>query len=135
MFAQKTNYSELIVPKGDILPCAIEQFPAKEFFENECGWTRNDIAVLAATTSKSQYDAIVQRLVERKAEFNLKPDTSLVDAYKTLVPHWCQSPLELANFAEYAANLQLADVDDAYLKMRPDKVDKVEESPETEKAE
>lgn len=135
MFAQKINYSELIVPKGAILPCPIEQFPAKDFFQNECGWTRNDIAVLAATTSKSQYDAIVQRLVERKAEFNLKPDTKLVDAYKTCVPRWCQSPMELANFAEYAANLQLSDVDDAYEKMRPDKVDKVEESSEVEKSE
>ena len=36
MFAQKINYSELIVPNGDIHPCAIEQFPAKEFFQNEC---------------------------------------------------------------------------------------------------
>ena len=135
MFAQKINYSELIVPKGDILPCAIEQFPAKEFFSNECGWTRNDIAVLVATTSKSQYDAIVQRLVERKAEFNLKPDTKLVDAYKTCVPRWCQSPLELANFAEYAANLQLSDVDSAYKDIRPDKVEKADVSQEVEKSE
>ena len=135
MFAQKINYNELIVPNGVVIPCAIEQFPAKEFFQNECGWTRNDIAVLAATTSKSQYDAIVQRLVERKAEFNLKPDTKLVDAYKTCVPRWCQSPMELANFAEYAANLQLSDVDDAYLKMRPDKVELTEESQEVEKSE
>ena len=135
MFSQKINYSELIVPNGDILPCAIEQFPSKDFFQNECGWTRNDIAVLAATTSKSQYDAIVQRLVERTAEFNLKPDTKLVDAYKTCVPRWCQSPMELANFAEYAANLQLSDVDDAYLKMRPEQAEKTEKSQEVEKAE
>ena len=135
MFAQKINYCELIVPNGDILPCAIEQFPAKEFFKNECGWTRNDIAVLAATTSKSQYDAIVQRLVERKAEFNLKPDTKLVDAYKMCVPRWCQSPMELANFAEYAANLQLSDVDYAYKDLRPDKVEKADVPSETEIAE
>ena len=132
MFAQKVIYGELIIPIGKILPCPIEQFPAKDFFQNECGWIRNDIAVLAATTSKSQYDAIVQRLVQRKTEFNLKPDTKLVDAYKVVVPRWCQSPMELANFAEYAANLQLADVDSAYKDMRPVQVDEPQEVEKSE---
>lgn len=121
MFAQVKVYSEYTVPQGKDIPVApIEQFAAKEFFNNDAGWTRNDIAVLAATTSKSQYDAIVQRLVERKADFNLKSDIKLEDAYKICTPRWCQSPIELQNFAEYAAGLRLADVDKAYLSMRPD---------------
>lgn len=119
MFSQSKNIVEAYIPKGDIMPCAIEQFPAKEFFHNECGWLRNDIAALAATTSKAQYDAIVQRLVENKATYNIKPDTKLEDAFKAIVPRWCQSPNELASFAEYAAGLTFADLDEAYKDMRP----------------
>lgn len=135
MFAQNKVFSEYTKPFGKDIPVApIEQFAAKEFFNNDAGWTRNDIAVLAACTSKSQYDAIVQRLVERKADFNLKPETKLIDAYKICTPRWCQSPLELQNFAEYAANLQLADVDKMYENMRPD--EKQEEKPaESDKSE
>ena len=135
MFAQVKVFTEYVLPQGKDIPVApIEQFAAKEFFNNDAGWTRNDIAVLAACTSKSQYDAIVQRLVERKADFNLKPDTKLIDAYKICTPRWCQSPLELQNFAEYAANLQLADAEKMYESMRPDdkQDEKVSESEATE---
>lgn len=135
MFAQVKVYSEYVAPIGKDIPVApIEQFSAKEFFNNDAGWTRNDISVLAACTSKSQYDAIVQRLVERKADFNLKPDTKLVDAYKICMPRFCQSPLELQNFAEYAANLQLADAEKMYESLRPDEKQE-EEAVESETAE
>ena len=107
MFAQVKVFTDYIVPIGKDIPVApIEQFASKEFFNNDAGWTRNDIAVLAATTSKAQYDAIVQRLVERKAEFNLKPDTKLIDAYKVCTPRWCQSPLELEICSEFRKVLQ-----------------------------
>lgn len=131
MFSVKRIFDNAVIPQGEILPCAIEQFAAKDFFENACGWTRNDIAVLAATTSKAQYDAIVQRLVERKAEFNLKPDTPVVDAYKVITPRWCQSPNEIQEFAEYAANLQLSDIDKQYETMRPDEQEQKSESVES----
>lgn len=135
MFSQVKVYTEYSEPIGKDIPVApIEQFAAKEFFNNDAGWTRNDIAVLAACTSKSQYDSIVQRLVERKADFNLKPDTKLIDAYKICTPRWCQSPIELQNFAEYAANLQLADAEKMYESMRPD-VKQEEKAVETESAE
>lgn len=126
MFSQFKVYGILPVPEGKILPVPVEQFASKSFFDNDCGWTRNDIAVLAATTSKAQYDAIVQRLVERKAEFNLKPDVKLVDAFKQITPSWCQSPLELQGFAEYVGNMSLEDLEKAY---EPVKEKPVEPSP------
>lgn len=135
MFSQVKVFTEYTKPLGKDIPVApIEQFAAKEFFNNDAGWTRNDIAVLAACTSKSQYDAIVQRLVERKADFNLKPETKLIDAYKICTPRWCQSPLELQNFAEYAANLQLADAEKMYESLRPDE-EQEEKAAESETAE
>ena len=100
------------------MPVAIEQFSSKEFFQNPCGWTRNDISQLAAVTSKAQYDSIVQRLLENKAHFNLQPNTKLEDAFKVVMPRYCQSPNELASFAEFAAGLNLEHVEEMYHDLR-----------------
>lgn len=119
MFAQKKIYAFMPLIKGDIAPCPIEQFASKEFFENACGWTRNDLALLAAATTKSQYDAILQSLTEIKPQFNVKDGTKLEDAFKQITPRWCQSPMEISQFAEYAAQLQINTLDDAYKNERP----------------
>lgn len=128
MFAQVKSYNKATLPNGKIMPVAIEQFSSKEFFQNASGWTRNDISQLAAATSKAQYDAIVQRLVENKAQFNLQPDTKLEDAFKVVIPRFCQSPNELASFAEYAAGLNLERVEEMYKDAREKVVDNVDET-------
>lgn len=135
MFTQVKSFNKATLPNGKILPVAIEQFSSKEFFQNASGWTRNDISQLAATTSKAQYDAIVQRLVENKAQFNLSPDTKLEDAFKVITPRYCQSPNELASFAEYAAGLNLEHVEEMYKSVKEKVVDKVEQSSEEVKSE
>ena len=119
MFAQKKIFAPMHLINGDIAPCPIEQFASNNFFQNDCGWTRNDLALLAAATTKSQYDAILQNLVEVRSQFNVKDDMKLEDAFKQITPRWCQSPLEISQFAEYAAQLQINSLDDVYKNERP----------------
>lgn len=101
MFSQKMKIGA-VVPQV-ALPVAIEQFGSKEFFKNYAGWTRNDINALQACTTKAQYDALIQRLSINDAKFNVKEGSKVVDALKSAIPRWCQSPNELQAYAEQIA--------------------------------
>lgn len=121
MFSQNVSIvkdkPKLLVPH---IPVAVEQFVGKDFFKNAAGWIRNDLAALAMATSKSQYDAILQRLTENKGIYTVKDGESLGKAIQAIKPRSLQSPVELQAYAEYAAKLQLADIDAAYQDQRPD---------------
>lgn len=130
MFAiQKQIIDAPVCPKGFRI-VAIEQFAGQDFNNNPAGWTRNDIAQLAAATTKSQYDAIVQRLSENKGRFNIPDDMTMADAVKVIQPRYCQSPLEIQQFAEHIGQMKL---DDAYAKALKDV--KVDEEPDVKPVE
>lgn len=104
--------------KKEIAPSVpIEQFPAKDFFNNPAGWSRNDIAALAACTTMEQYKALLPRLAENDAKFNVKDGEKIADSLKKIIPRWCQSSNEIMNFAEGLAASQM---DDAYAKALED---------------
>lgn len=90
---------------------AIEQFPAKEFFNNAAGWSKNDLAALVAATTKQEYDMLVQRLKVNDPQFNVKDDTKVSDAIKSIKPRWCQSANEIVSYVDA---LTRANLDDAY---------------------
>lgn len=96
---------------------AVEQFPAKDFFNNPAGWSRNDIAALASCTTMEQYKALLPRLAENDAKFNVKDGEKIAESIKKILPRWCQSSNEIMNFAEGFAASQL---DDAYSKALED---------------
>lgn len=94
---------------------AIDNFAAQDFFDNAAGWTRNDLAQLAAAKSKEEYMMIVERLSQRDGKFNMSDKDSIADGIKRTMSRYCQSPLEIAEFAERLANEQLVKAsNDAY---------------------
>lgn len=86
------------VSKSSCVPVAIEQFPAKEFFNNSAGWSKNDLAAIVAATTKQEYDMLVERLKVNEPQFNVADDTKLSDAIKSIKPRWCQSANEVVNY-------------------------------------
>lgn len=110
MFRVKKNIS---VPGEAFIssPVAIEQFAAKEFFNNAAGWHKNDIAAIAACTTQEQYNALLSSLQMNDPKFDVKDGDKIADSIRKIVPRWCQSPSEIQNFAEGYASKQL---DDAY---------------------
>lgn len=98
-----------MIPGSRVVP--IDQFAAKDFNANAAGWTRNDISQLVAATTKSQYDAIAERLIQNKGRYNIPDDMTMADAVKVIQPRYCQSPLEIQQFAEHVGQLKL---DEAY---------------------
>lgn len=102
------------------IPVAIEQFGSKDFFSNYAGWTRNDINALQACTTKAQYDALLQRLTISEPKYNVKDGSKFVDALKSVIPRWCQSPNELMLYAQQIAEGAMDTMDDAYKKALED---------------
>lgn len=97
--------------KSKPAPVAVEQFPSKEFFDNNAGWSRNDLAALVAATTKQEYDMLVQRLQVNEPTFNVKDGTKVADAIKSIKPRWCQSANEIVSYVDA---LTRANLDAAY---------------------
>lgn len=110
MFRYNKNIS---IPEDTFVtsPVAIEQFAAKDFFNNAAGWHKNDIAAIAACTTQEQYNALLSSLQMNDPKFDIKDGDKIADSIRKIVPRWCQSPSEIQNFAESYASKQL---DDAY---------------------
>lgn len=92
---------------------AVDQFDAQDFNVNDCGFIRNDISQLMRAQSQAEYDMKLKSLVERSSN-TLPSDMSISDAMKTIIPRSCQSPAELAQFAEVLASRDMDKLDDAY---------------------
>ena len=105
------------VSKSSCVPVAIEQFPAKEFFNNSAGWSKNDLAAIVAATTKQEYDMLVERLKVNEPQFNVADDTKLSDAIKSIKPRWCQSANEVVNYIDALTREHL---DEAYVKSLDD---------------
>lgn len=87
---------------------AVDQFRAQDFGMSDNGWIANDISMLARATSMAQAQAILQRLVTREdTKSNIPKGTKLKDAYNYVRPRYCQSELEVAQFAEALAQFEL----------------------------
>lgn len=96
---------------ASFVPVAIEQFPSKSFFDNAAGWSKNDLAALVAATTKQEYDMLVERLKVNDPQFNVKDDTKVSDAIKSIKPRWCQSANEIVSYVDA---LTRANLDAAY---------------------
>lgn len=105
---------------GSIVPDSkdfvdVDNFMSKEFFENECGWTRNDLSALAAAQTKQQYDAIVERLQINQPKFDMRDGETIKDRLSRQMSRYCQSPNEIQQYAEMVASAELSRLsDDAY---------------------
>lgn len=111
--------------------CVIDQFDAQPFNNNEAGWIRNDISQLARATSQSQYDALMRRLVEIKAEGGIKEGTSVEEAISQIKPRYAQSPNEIEQFIQMTNGDVMKKLDEAYQKSLKDvNLKKDESSPE-----
>lgn len=96
--------------------CVIDQFDAQPFNNNDAGWIRNDISQLARATSQSQYDALMRRLVEIKAEGGIKEGTSVEEAISQIKPRYAQSPNEIEQFIQMTNGDVMKKLDEAYQK-------------------
>lgn len=114
----------------------VDNFVSKEFFENECGWTRNDLSSLAAAQTKQQYDAIVERLQINQPKFDMKDGETIKERLSRQMSRYCQSPNEIQQYAEMVASAELSRLsDDAYKNALKDvkvETDQTVETPNSE---
>lgn len=114
----------------------VDNFMSKEFFENECGWTRNDLSALAAAQTKQQYDAIVERLQINQPKFDMKDGETIKDRLSRQMSRYCQSPNEIQQYAEMVASAELSRLsDDAYKNALNDVKVQTDQSVESTKSE
>lgn len=99
--------------------CAIDQFDAKDFSTNECGWQMSDISKLARAQSLSEYEAIMKRIGQNPAQYNITEDMTIEQALSMVKPRNCQSPAELMRFVD-SLPYDAPSLDDAYKKAVPD---------------
>lgn len=126
---------------GSIVPDSkdfvdVDNFMSKEFFENECGWTRNDLSALAAAQTKQQYDAIVERLQINQPKFDMRDGETIKDRLSRQMSRYCQSPNEIQQYAEMVASAELSRLsDDAYKNALNDVKVQTHQTAETTKSE
>lgn len=126
---------------GSIVPDSkdfvdVDNFMSKEFFENECGWTRNDLSALAAAQTKQQYDAIVERLQINQPKFDMRDGETIKDRLSRQMSRYCQSPNEIQQYAEMVASAELSRLsDDAYKNALNDVKVQTDQTAETTKSE
>lgn len=105
MFTKPVRFEECPVFESSKLLCGIDQYDAQDFNLNECGFIRNDISKLARAQSQSEFDALMKKIGSNPASYNVKDGMTLAEAFDRIRPRNLQSPSELAQFAEYMANV------------------------------
>lgn len=115
MFKGKITFEPCVLPEFKVeRALAVDQFRAQDFGIGDNGWIANDLTMLARATSMSQAQAILQRLVQRDAQkSNIPAGTKLKDAYNYVRPRYCQSELEVAQFAEALAQFEVSQAETA----------------------
>ena len=105
----------------------VDQYDAQPFNVNDVGTIRNDISALARAQSKSEFDMILARLNVTPDDKSLPKELTDKDALKLVRSRYCQSPLELEQYAAQLASYDSARLDAAYRESVKDvKVDNVE---------
>lgn len=112
-FEDKTPAHELVV---------IDQFAAQDFNLNDCGWIRNDLSAAVRAQSLTEYQAIVQKLVEIKSDGGIPDDMPLEEAISQIKPRWAQSPNELEIFMQMTNDGAMQKLTEAYDKALSKKV-------------
>lgn len=105
-----------IVTQRKQFAVVIDQFDSMDFNLNPAGWPQNSISQLARAQSKSEYDAIMARLVELKQEGGLSPDVNIQEAIDSIKPRWCQSPNEIEQFVQLTNGSVMTKLNEAYEK-------------------
>lgn len=107
---------------------AIDQFSGQDFNLNDAGWIRNDLSAAVRAQSLTEYQAIVNRLVEIKQKGGIPDDMPLDEAISQIKPRWAQSPNELEIFMQMTNDGAYARLQDAYDKATAGKI-RTDESP------
>lgn len=112
-FEDKTPAHELV---------CVDQFAAQDFNLNDCGWIRNDLSAAVRAQSLTEYQAIVQRLVEIKSDGGIPDDMSIDEAISLIKPRWAQSPNELEIFMNMTNDGAMQHLTEAYEKATSNKI-------------
>lgn len=110
--------SELLTSTDAVI---IDDYDSQDFNRNDCGWIRNDISQLMRAQSRDEYDMLLKRLDVRNESDSLPKDMPKSEAIKRIKPRYAQSIVELEQYAEQLANIDMAKVDEAYRKALDDK--------------
>lgn len=110
----KTIPSVFICNTDKSFTMTVDQFDSQDFNKNEAGWIRNDISQLARAQSVQQYESMLRRLTQLKAEGNIKEGTSIKDAISHIKPSWAQSPTEIQQFVEMTQPYVMDKLNEAY---------------------
>lgn len=83
----------------------VDQFPCEDFNRTQYGTLRNDIAALVAAQTEQEFNLILSRLQELRADdqYQGMSDDELLAHIK---PRLMQDPVELARFGEYVGNIE-----------------------------
>lgn len=111
--------SELLTSTDAVI---IDDYDSQDFNRNDCGWIRNDISQLMRAQSRDEYDMLLKRLDVRNESDSLPKDMPKSEAIKRIKPRYAQSVVELEQYAEQLANIDMAKVDEAYRKALDGKV-------------
>lgn len=119
--------SELLTSTDAII---VDDYDSQDFNRNDCGWIRNDISQLMRAQSRDEYDMLLKRLDVRNESDSLPKDMPKSEAIKRIKPRYAQSIVELEQYAEQLANIDMVKVDAAYRKALEDKKIAPEVAPE-----
>lgn len=108
-------------PLPEYLVC-IDQFSGQDFNLNDAGWIRNDLSAAVRAQSLTEYQAIVNRLVEIKQQGGIPDDMPLDQAISQIKPRWAQSPNELEIFMQMTNDGAMSRLQDAYDKATAGKI-------------
>lgn len=96
--------------------CKVDQINAKDFSQNDFGWPSNSISAMSRASSYQEFLMLAQSITKSPKQYNLPDGCSVKDAIALCRPRSCQSPAELELFANQLANMDMAKIDEAYLK-------------------
>lgn len=114
--------------KQNHLVCKVDQFSAKEFNNNDFGWSANTISAMAKAATYSEFMAIAQSISNTPAKYNLPAKCSLKDALSLCRPRMAQSPAELDMWAEQLATRDMEKLNDAYEKALQQPVERIRQT-------
>lgn len=114
--------------KQNHLVCKVDQFSAKEFNNNDFGWSANTISAMAKAATYSEFMAIAQSISNTPVKYNLPAKCSIKDALALCRPRMAQSPAELDMWAEQLASRDMEKLNDAYERALKEPIERIRQS-------
>ena len=114
------SLANLNFPKERVsLVMCVDDYPSKDFNQNESGWIANDLSKLARAQSQAEVELLLKRLSENPStKSNLPDGVKVKDAFDLIRPRYLQTENEFVDFAERLGQKAQDSLDAAYAAIR-----------------